>query len=323
MLHIFFCLISATLAIPFTDYRHLDSAAIRLTHSSDYTRLTKRNDSSQISSLAGPSYNAVIRPTNQNVQYCIEVHFNEIPRYLLVDTGSADTWMIASDFQCLDAAGSPVPTSACLLGDPYTGPQIPQIGNDTYYQLYGTAETFDGTFGYANVTVAGRSVQNQKVALVNRGYALGDQVRSGVFGLAPAAVGALYENENASTTPPNGTATPYKTVFESMYSDHAIGNQHSVAPFFSLALERGVEGGYIAFGGLPPIEMSAEDFVFTPFQGLKYLGRERPERYYPIQPRGFELDGVKQATSYRAIVDSGTYALRLPQDLADQVNAAL
>ena len=223
MLDIFVCLISAALANPFTDYRHLDSAAIRLTHSSDYTRLTKRNDSCQISSLAGPSYNAVIRPTNQNVQYCIEVHFNRIPRYLLVDTGSADTWMIASDFQCLDAAGSPVPTSACLLGDPYTGPQIPQIGNDTYYQLYGTTETFDGTFGYANVTVAGRLVQNQKVALVNRGYALGDQVRSGVFGLAPAAVGALYENENASTTPPNGTATPYKTVFESMYSDHAIG----------------------------------------------------------------------------------------------------
>ena len=297
-----------------------------LTTTSRYAPLTKLslNSSANLipptSSLL-PSYNTIVRPTNQRVQHVIEVHFNHVPRYLLLDTGSADTWMISTDFQCLNASYATVPLSNCNFGDPYTGPEIKQTRNETYFQVYGSGETLFGTFGYAEVTIASLTVQNQKVAIANRGYVLGDQVRSGVVGLAPRAVTRLFDNANTSTAPPNGTVTAYSPVFESMYS-HTTYGQDQIAPLFSLALERGDGGGYIAFGGLPPVNFT-HDFTFTPFEGMNYYGSHDAGRYYPIQPQGFNLNGLAEATEYTAIVDSGTAPNRLPEDIADRVNGAL
>ena len=303
-------------AVPLRDDNLRGFDPRQLTPTSNHARLTKLKRSSHPDAPASSPYSTSIRPTNQNSQRVIEVSFNNIPRYLLLDTGSSDTWMISPDFQCLNVSFLPVPTAQCNFGDPYTGPDIRQIRNETYAQEYGTGESMTGPFGYADVAIAGLHIKSQKVALVNRGYLIGDHVRSGVVGVAPRAVGALYQNTNATNTPPNGTVTtPYSPVFESMYS------QGQVSPFFSLALERGDTGGYIAFGGLPPVNFS-QDFSFTPFKGVNYFGYYEPDRFYPIQPEGFELNGAKQSTDYRVVVDSGTDVNRLPQDIAEKVNAA-
>jgi hypothetical protein len=309
------------LAIPFRDDYPPSLKPSYLAPTSRYARLTKLNRSIHPHSLVSLPYSTVIRPTNQKIQHVIEVSFNNVPRYLLLDTGSADTWMTSPDFQCLNSSLLSVPSSECAFGDPYTGPEISQIRNETYFQTYGTGEILFGTFGYADVTIAGLNIQKQKVAVVNRGFGLGDGVRSGVVGLAPRAVTQLFVNTNSSTVPPNGTATPYSPIFENMYN-HTVYSHDQIAPFFSLALQRGDLGGYIAFGGLPPVNFT-HDFVFTPFQGVNFLGIHDPGRYYPIQPQGFELNGVKETTQYRAIVDSGTTVNRLPPDIADRINAAL
>ena len=128
----------------------------------------------------------------------------------------------------------------------------------------------------------------------------------------------LFESTSPSNSAPNGTATTYRTVFEGMTDSH----KDSIAPSFSLALQRGEANGYIAFGGLPPINFT-EEFAFAPFEGLSYNGSNNPTAYYPIQPQGFALNGVNESTTYRAIIDSGTYANRLPTVFADRVNAAL
>lgn len=98
-------------------------------------------------------------------------------------------------------------------------------------------------------------------------------------------------------------------------------NKNPISKFFSLALQRGLAGGYITFGGLPPLNF-VKDFIFTPFRGLNIAGKHIPTAYYPVQPDGFVLNGVAEATKFRAIVDSGTYVNRLPQDIADRINAA-
>lgn len=311
-----------SVAVPFRDApRHTPDAG-RLLQTSRYAPLKKkRNYSTGPEYPVSGTYNTVIRPTNQNTQLAMEVHFNNIPRYLLLDTGSADTWMISEEFQCLNASLSPVPSSDCAFGDPYIGPKILQAHNETYYEEYGTGEVLSGIFGYADVSIAGLTVKSQKVAVVDRGYGLGDHVRSGVVGLAPRAVTQLFENTNATTAAPNGTVTPYSPIFESMYSSSAA-SAGQIPALFSLALQRGDEGGYIAFGGLPPVTNSP-DFTFTPFKGINYYGHHYAERYYPVQPQGLELNGVKESTKYRAIVDSGTAANRLPQEIAERVNAAL
>ncbi len=181
-------------------------------------------------------------------------------------------------------------------------------------------ESLTGTFGFADVTVAGLELKRQKVALAQSGYIIGDNVRSGVVGLAQRSVTRLFENTVAMNSPPNGSVTPYSPIVESVFKDTS-SDHGPLSLKFSLALERGDAGGYIAFGGLPPVNVN-HDFVATPLQGINYLGREDPERYYPIQPDGLNLDGVLETTKYRAIIDSGTGANRLPQDIADRVNAA-
>lgn len=313
-------LAALSLATPLTGDGLPSSNGQKLEVTSRFAPLKKLDDAKSHPHLKAASYSTVIRPTNQLTQLVIEVKINDIPRYLLLDTGSADTWMTAPDFQCLNANLSHVPLRQCAFGDPYTGPKIPQIKNETYFQVYGTGETLYGEFGFADVTVAGLTVHQQKVALVNKAYGIGDNVRSGVFGVAPRKVTALYKNTDKEHSPPNGTATPYRTVFEGMYEGSC--DKENIPPVFSLALQRGETGGYIAFGGLPPVEFEP-NFVFTPFRGLNYYGQFHRHRYYPIRPDGFRLNGKKTATKYRAIVDSGTGINRLPPKIADEFNAAL
>ena len=179
MLPIFLLYIALVSAIPF---QNNNSGVLRrreLIRTSRYTRLTKRINPAYTRSNTPVSYNTLTRPSDQEIQQLIEVSFNNVPRSLLLDTGSSDAWMVTPDVQCLDADLSPVPRSECKLGDAYDGPEILQIGNETYSQIYGTKEVVSGPIGYADVTVAGLTVEKQKVALVNEGYILGDGIRSG------------------------------------------------------------------------------------------------------------------------------------------------
>lgn len=164
-------------AIPLIDEH--SKAPRRLKQTSNYVRLTKRTDPAHARRDASLNASTEIRPTDQELQAVVEVQFNGVARYLLIDTGSADTWMEAPEIQCLDPKLSPAPQASCKLGDSYVGPKIPQIANETYYQVYGTNEIVLGPIGYADVTVAGLIVEKQKVALVEKGFILGDGVRSG------------------------------------------------------------------------------------------------------------------------------------------------
>ena len=314
MLFVLLTLLNLSFAINLDHAKQKIPKAKTIRSISNYAPLTKRY-------IESPSpYNAVLSPSNQEIQLLVEVKFNNVPRSLLIDTGSADTWMLAPHYQCLDAKGKPVSQSTCAYGDPYTGPPIPQINNQTYYQLYGTGEIVTGPIGCADVTIAGLTVPQQKVALVDTAIAngAGDSVRSGVIGLAPRAITMLYPSDNASTSATSGDFTTYPTVFENMYGSR----ETPIDPLFSFAIERGPRGGYFALGGLPDINFTKE-FVSTPFKAISFNGTHDRTRYYPIQPDGYELDGVMYPTEYRTIVDTGTATNRLPKEMADRINGAL
>lgn len=109
----------------------------------------------------------------------------------------------------------------------------------------------------------------------------------------------------------------YPPVFESMYN-----RTSQIDALFSLAFERGDSGGYLAFGGLPPIDF-VQEFVTTKFVGIPTRNNLSEDFYYSIQPQGYVLNGETFNTSYVAIFDSGTYANRLPTAMADKINAVL
>jgi len=102
-------------------------------------------------------------------------------------------------------------------------------------------------------------------------------------------------------------------------------------PIFSLALQRAsaagnnVPGGYVAFGGLPPVSVNTSAFVTTPIIAYKppgypeYFATNRS--YYTIKPCDYVFENKKgiltaHATTMPAIVDSGTTLLYVPTAVA-------
>jgi len=90
------------------------------------------------------------------------------------------------------------------------------------------------------------------------------------MGLAYSALTSAFEgtdptkdNQNVTGTAP-GDHIVYSPIIETMIA------QGMNPPIFSMALQRSlneaanVPGGYIAFGGLPPVNVDPSDFVTTP-----------------------------------------------------------
>jgi len=122
-----------------------------------------------------------------------------------------------------------------------------------------------GDAGYLDVTVAGLTV-NYAVGLITEGHwSLGG---SGIMGLAYPAATQLFMGTNVtadnwfvSGTAP-GNQVEYPSLLPTMIEQDIIA-----APLFSLALQRAA-GGYIAFGGLPPVDFEP-DFVTVPIEKVR------------------------------------------------------
>lgn len=99
-----------------------------------------------------------------------------------------------------------------------------------------------------------------------------------------------------------------------------------VAPLFSLAIERDLEGpsGYLALGGVPPVDF-VQNFTGTPILITTIEFYPEALDFYTIEIEGLTINGETIADSdlnVQYIVDSGTTLNYLPTALADKVNAA-
>lgn len=125
---------------------------------------------------------------------------------VIVDTGSSDTWVVESDFLCVDVqTEEPLNQTDCGFGPAYTSTstfqQIPNVNFNITYGMdltsflfprlirafIGDGEFLSGIFGYENTTLAGLTV-NQTIALVDYAAWFGDTVTSGLLGLAYPAL---------------------------------------------------------------------------------------------------------------------------------------
>lgn len=97
-------------------------------------------------------------------------------------------------------------------------------------------------------------MDHQEVALVNYSYWFGDSTTSGLMGLAYPLLTSAYEGTDPDE---DSTQVEYNPIITTMISDGLI------EPVFSLALERNSDSGYLALGGLPPVNYTG-DFATTP-----------------------------------------------------------
>lgn len=259
----------------------------------------------------------------------------------VVDTGSSDTWLAGTGFQCVNVTtAADEPESDCLFGSTYNiSSTFEQIPDENFNITYGDGEFLTGIVGHEAVTVGGITVKNQEVAVVDFAAWFGDGVSSGLIGFAfPTLTSAYLGTDPTMDT----TQEIYNPLFTNMYTEGYV------APLFSLAIDRSsrtsgtVAGGQLAIGGLPPV-FFVPIFASAPFQLLTMNDADAPAaipqyQFYTITTNGFTYAGSESThwslptfpnpfgppsdpSQVQVIIDSGTTLIYLPTGIADAVNA--
>ncbi|EMC91921.1 hypothetical protein BAUCODRAFT_134676 [Baudoinia panamericana UAMH 10762] len=263
--------------------------------------------------------------------YAIQIDFGGTTFEVVFDTGSSDLWLAETGVQCVNANGRSVTVAQCGFG-PLADSTFEggSIANENFNISYGDGEFLIGTLGHEDVSIAGITVPNQEVALVNEAYWVGDNVTSGLMGFAFPSLTSAFPGINPALDNPNNTVPYTNWIFNAI-------EQGLIDPMFSLAIERGTNGGggQLALGGLPTIPFD-QTFTSTPLQIVDLTDDANAAQnfsFYTIVPDGFLLSGQQQtyrgyrnvsespATNYDAIVDSGTTLMYLPNNIAQAVNA--
>lgn len=97
-------------------------------------------------------------------EYLISIEWAGTSYTVILDTGSSDTWLIASGFECVNASGQEQSEASCDFGP--VGPssfEDGQISDENFNITYGDGEFVTGIVGYEDVTVAGLTVTKQEV----------------------------------------------------------------------------------------------------------------------------------------------------------------
>ena len=271
--------------------------------------------------------------------FAVEVDVGGTKYEMVIDTGSADTWLPKPNFQCVAiGTGDVRPQSDCGFASTYTQSRTyKEVPNQNFYVQYTDGEELIGTLARETITVAGIKIPHQKFALVDRAAWIGDTATSGLLGLAfPAAVKSFRGTNYLLDSPANQVR--YSPVFTSMYK------RHGVAPLFSIALDRN-SGGQLAVGGLPKGLSYFPVFASSPFQllttsGSGQVGTSSSRAYtlYTITTQGFTYGNASAAawaynnnpnpfgppsdrTQVQVIIDTGTVNIFLPPTTAAAINA--
>jgi hypothetical protein len=118
-------------------------------------------------------------------EFATNITFGEQTIVSIVDTGSSDTWVVESGFQCLNiTSGALLSEADCYFGSTFTRDStFTQIPNQNLNLTYADLEYITGIMGHEDVTLGGIKVR-QEVALINNAAWDGDGVTSGLTGFA-------------------------------------------------------------------------------------------------------------------------------------------
>jgi len=262
--------------------------------------------------------------------------------YVVIDTGSSDTWLINNEYTCVNPRNSSViDESNCGFGPTYSvTATAEQIDNRNFNISYADGERLNGQMITEDLTFAGITVDNQTMGLVTYAGWYGDDVSSGLVGLAYASLTNQYSGNNPNVDVA-GMTIPYDPLLTSMF------NQKLAAPLFSIALNRDVSqseeapGGVLAVGGIPDIPHG----TFWSSSNITVIGMDgttgQPEyQFYAIDIDGWAVSAnqnadfdvkmtgntkktpLLSAPTQDVIVDSGTSLIYAPSAVAAGVAAA-
>ncbi|KAF4470644.1 acid ase [Fusarium albosuccineum] len=243
-----------------------------------------------------------------STQYAIQCTWDDTPLWLIFDTGGSDTWATKSGFRCEDNLGNKHDQASCGFGRPFiSGFGHEELREVHFHRKYGSGEDISGPMGLSDISCGGVSVYEQQVGLANRTYWHGNNVTVGVLGLAyPSLTSSYLGGPKDETEWNNFPYTPWLT--------HAIA-QGSIDPVFSIAINRNLSDGVLAWGGLPPMDWKYESFAVTDLIVAKLVDREKTAwepAFYTIIPDGLTWGSTTDTTKYPYIIETGTTMIHVP-----------
>lgn len=241
-----------------------------------------------------------------------------------LDTGSSDTWVVTEALECVEISTQvPLDQSACQFGSLYNltqGAWTNITGLEFEIEYFPELEMLDGDFVYAPVTLAGITVGQQEVALVDYSAWSGDGHSSGLVGLA-------YPSVTSAINRTTGEQIEYNPLFTNMVGEGLVSDA-----VFTIALDQVPQNysvlapaGVIAVGGLVPEKYWEGNFTSVDIEPTKNIGNVTQLTWYTTSHefvfRNANNGTLRSAGTYQSIVDCGTAPNFVPTLAAYEVNA--
>jgi len=284
-----------------------------------------RNCSSTILPLTSAVFNTI---------FDVEFQFANQTFNFLVDTGSSDTWVMQTGFQCFNASTNlEIPAAACNFANTTydVSSTFQPIPNEIFGVQYGTG-IGSGLVGFEDVTIGGLEVKNQTIGIVNKSTNPGDGQDSGLIGLAYPGLTSAHPG---TIVPPNDTFIYNRSTYDPLL--FTMAKQGLIEPFFSLALQRTPRGmtkgpgGYLGLGSIPPVEHSS-NWTTVPVEILDFVPANATGGIRQLAFWATTIDvtfgtndsiPANQTTSnsFQVHIDSGSPTIGLPGDLPATINS--
>ncbi|KAE8151064.1 aspartic peptidase domain-containing protein [Aspergillus avenaceus] len=251
--------------------------------------------------------------------------------HLLVDTGSSDTYVMRSDYTCINqTSGQTLPRAECNYSNrTYTPSPRYQEVKDTMFGIEYGAGIASGVMAYEDVALNSVTARNQQIAVANTSTPMGDGISSGLLGLAYPSLSSAHPANHTD----NATYWFDRRVYTPLVQ--TLAAQSQINPFFSLALAHTPQnasvsfGGYLSLGDLPPVphaEFTTVPVEVTKALPLNFTSNQHTLSYWTTTIKSavwgkhnHTLTHSKQP--FQAFIDSGNPASILPSAIVDPINA--
>lgn len=249
---------------------------------------------------------------------------------MLVDTGSSDTYVMKSDYTCINGTDNQIiPRQDCLYSNKTyrASSTYREVPGEMFGIQYG-AGLASGAMAYEKVTLGNITADHQKIGVANVSNPMGDEVNSGLLGLAYPSLSSAHPANHSSNETYWFDRRVYNPLLFTMHQNRQMD------PYFSIALARAPQntstafGGYLTLGGLPPVNHS--QFTTVPVEIIKnipanYTSGKKVRSYWATTISGVTYGSsgnlTTDSTPWQAFVDSGNYFSIIPSAVVEPIHA--